>query len=70
MVEVPTPDYTEIQENRLSRYQRVQQLMQHFWKRWTREYVGELQNRAKWATDGGSQLTKGAMVQFLKSLAQ
>lgn len=41
-------DITEIQANRLTRYQRVEQLRQHFWKRWSLEYVTELQVRTKW----------------------
>nr|CAH7750739.1 unnamed protein product [Callosobruchus chinensis] len=34
--------------NRLNRYQLVQQIVQHFWKRWTREFLAELQRRSKW----------------------
>ncbi|XP_045541422.1 uncharacterized protein LOC123722904 [Papilio machaon] len=34
--------------HRLSRYQRVEQLRQQFWMRWAREYISELQIRAKW----------------------
>jgi hypothetical protein len=41
-------DLTEIKVNRLSRWQLIQQLRQHFWKRWQREYVSQLQQRTKW----------------------
>lgn len=44
-------DVTEIQMNRLKRYHRVEQLRQQFWKRWSLEYVAELQRRTKWKTD-------------------
>jgi hypothetical protein len=37
----PVPD------NRLSRWQRIEQLRQHFWARWTREYISTLQKRSK-----------------------
>lgn len=57
----PDPDFTAINENRLSRYQRVQQLQQHFWERWNKEYISELQQRTKWKTTQ-TQLLEGALV--------
>lgn len=36
--------------NRLSRWQLVQQLHQHFWRRWHVEYLHTLQQRQKWNT--------------------
>lgn len=48
LTSLPDPDLKEIPEFRLSRYQRLQQLQQHFWQRWSKEYVSELQNRTKW----------------------
>lgn len=47
------PNLTNIAENRLKQYQRVQQLYQHFWSRWSREYVAELQQRQKWHQNSG-----------------
>jgi len=44
---VPEPCYTEI--NRLKvRWNKVQQLVQQFWKRWRSEYLQSLQIRSKW----------------------
>ncbi|CAH2096955.1 unnamed protein product [Euphydryas editha] len=34
----------------MNRYRRVEQLRQQFWRRWSREYIGELQHRTKWKT--------------------
>ncbi|XP_021963617.1 uncharacterized protein LOC110859062 [Folsomia candida] len=45
---VPEPNLQEIKINRLSRWQRVQQISQHFWKRWQNEYLSTLQQRFKW----------------------
>lgn len=45
---VPEPSYLQLQENRLTRWQHTQQLYQHFWRRWTNEYLGRLQQRPKW----------------------
>ncbi|KAH0815972.1 hypothetical protein GEV33_006819 [Tenebrio molitor] len=42
------PDLTPIRLNRLSRWQLVQQLQQHFWRRWSSEYLHHLQQRSKW----------------------
>ncbi|XP_078052010.1 uncharacterized protein LOC144478151, partial [Augochlora pura] len=41
-------DFRDIPSNRLSGWQRIQQLKQHFWKRWHREYLNELTIRNKW----------------------
>ncbi|XP_076377131.1 uncharacterized protein LOC117220354 [Megalopta genalis] len=34
--------------NRLNRFQLLQQMVQHFWKRWHQEYLHGLQQRRKW----------------------
>jgi hypothetical protein len=43
-------DVTKINIHRLDQWQKIQQVRQHFWKRWSREYIVELQQRSKWAT--------------------
>ncbi|GFW71555.1 transposable element Tc3 transposase [Trichonephila clavipes] len=49
LVAVPDPDYTEIPMNRLSRWQLVQKMNQHFWRKWSSEYlVNRQQKRPKW----------------------
>ncbi|KAG5316089.1 RTXE polymerase, partial [Pseudoatta argentina] len=44
----PKPSLDEVPVNRLSRWQYIQLLRQHFWKRWTREYLHHCQERNKW----------------------
>ncbi|XP_048483598.1 uncharacterized protein LOC125489949 [Plutella xylostella] len=46
----PSPCLLEANPNRLDRFQRLEQYRQHFWKRWSSEYVAELQQRTKWKT--------------------
>lgn len=42
--------------SQLSRYQRVEQLRHHFWSRWSREYISEMQHRSKWKVNNGDLL--------------
>lgn len=58
---IPEPSLTLMQEGRLSRWQRLQQLLQHFWARWSSEYLNNLQQRRKW-TSPSQQLTAGSLV--------
>ncbi|XP_045769775.1 uncharacterized protein LOC123870493 [Maniola jurtina] len=45
---LPVPNYENQPVNRLNRYQRIEQVRQHFWTRWSKEYISELQHRSKW----------------------
>ncbi|XP_055527032.1 uncharacterized protein LOC129719665 [Wyeomyia smithii] len=45
---VAEPLYDDIKENSLSRYQLIQKRKQSFWKRWSNDYLTELQRRYKW----------------------
>lgn len=44
-------DLRDIPASRLQRYQRVEQLRQHFWNRWSKEYISEMQVRTKWTAN-------------------
>lgn len=48
---IPEPSYLEVPEQRLKCFQRLQQIIQHFWQRWRKEYMSELQVRSKWKKD-------------------
>lgn len=43
-------DFRQINENRLTRWNHLQQMVQHFWDRWKNEYLSNLINRSKWLT--------------------
>ncbi|XP_018373016.1 PREDICTED: uncharacterized protein LOC108767569 [Trachymyrmex cornetzi] len=45
---IPEPNIEQIHLNRLSRFQLLSSIIQGFWKRWSREYVSNLQVRQKW----------------------
>lgn len=44
---LPDNNYGTIPTSRLSQWQRVQQQLQHFWRRWHTEYLAQLQARVK-----------------------
>jgi len=44
----PEPSLLTIKENRLTRWQLVQQLHERFWKLWQSDYINTLQQRSKW----------------------
>ncbi|XP_020913427.1 uncharacterized protein LOC110251106 [Exaiptasia diaphana] len=46
--QLPEEDLSEVKVNRLNRWQHLKQLHQHFWKRWSKEYLNQLQQRVKW----------------------
>ncbi|XP_066603078.1 uncharacterized protein [Prorops nasuta] len=45
---IPSGDLTSISENRLNRFQLLQRIRDHFWQRWSTEYLQTLQERSKW----------------------
>jgi len=46
--QLPEEDLTDVKVNRLHRWQHLQQLHQQFWRRWSKEYLNQLQQRVKW----------------------
>uniref|UniRef100_A0A1B6EB86 Integrase catalytic domain-containing protein n=2 Tax=Clastoptera arizonana TaxID=38151 RepID=A0A1B6EB86_9HEMI len=46
----PEPFLLNTPTNRLNHWQLVQQMLQHFWLRWSRDYLNTLQQRKKWTT--------------------
>lgn len=50
LTSLPAPDLQGANPNRLHRYARIEQARQHFWSRWSHEYIAELHQRTKWRT--------------------
>nr|CAI5851512.1 unnamed protein product [Callosobruchus analis] len=61
LISVPDPNLIDIKTTRLSRFQLIQQHNQVFWKRWSAEYLHELQERTKWK-QWQQQLKLGTLV--------
>ncbi|XP_036146020.1 uncharacterized protein LOC118646675 [Monomorium pharaonis] len=59
---LPQEDLTDVNRNRLDRYQHLQQLVQHFWNRWKIEYLHKLQMRNKWNDPTVNLLKPGTLV--------
>lgn len=50
LLSLPEWDFSDTKINRLDRWQHLQQMSQHFWRRWSIEYLQALQQREKWFT--------------------
>ncbi|XP_017793544.1 PREDICTED: uncharacterized protein LOC108575292 [Habropoda laboriosa] len=61
LTSLPERDVRDINTNRLSSWQHIQQMKQHFWARWHKEYLNELHNRTKW-TKGSHPIKEGTVV--------
>ena len=42
------PDLMDISVNRLTRWQHIERMRQHFWRRWQQDYLHTMQQRSKW----------------------
>lgn len=59
---IPEPDLTDQTSSRLNMYQRLTQKLQVFWKRWSRDYISQLQQRGKWRSSCDNQIQPGQLV--------
>ncbi|XP_076284663.1 uncharacterized protein LOC143211104 [Lasioglossum baleicum] len=61
LLAVPEPSKHDIPSSRLTRWQQQQQRLEHFWRRWSAEYLHQLQSRPRW-TNPQPSLTVGDLV--------
>lgn len=59
---IPEKDISKSTVNFVKRYQHLQLMRQHFWKRWVKEYLHQLQTRNKWQFDNDSKMHIGSLV--------
>ncbi|XP_050293849.1 uncharacterized protein LOC126734318 [Anthonomus grandis grandis] len=62
----PQVDLLGVAENRLSKYQHRQQMVQYFWSRWVKECIAELQIRTKWKQNYLQLLKLGVLVLIME----
>ncbi|XP_051153762.1 uncharacterized protein LOC127277018, partial [Leptopilina boulardi] len=59
---IPAWDYTQTPVNRLSRWECLQKMKRDLWKRWSREYLNELNVRSKWHSGSPEVIKEGTLV--------
>ncbi|XP_036145632.1 uncharacterized protein LOC118646569 [Monomorium pharaonis] len=60
--DIPEVDLTDVPTNRLSIWKHIQKIKQNFWRRWSKEYLNELQQRTKWLNSHASCIKPGILV--------
>nr|XP_049699548.1 uncharacterized protein LOC126055245 isoform X2 [Helicoverpa armigera] len=61
LILLPHPQVQNANVNNLQRFRRIECLKQHFWSRFSHEYILWLQQRTKWLRSSG-ELTEGTLV--------
>lgn len=59
---IPDLDLQTTPMNRLTRYQMLQCMLQHFWKRWSSQYLHTLHERSKWRFKTDMDNLQGSLV--------
>lgn len=59
---IPEQNVENVSSNRLTRYQHIRQMVEHFWNRWKTEYLHNLQQRHKWKFQQNPQALIGSLV--------
>ncbi|CAK9799871.1 hypothetical protein ANTQUA_LOCUS2267 [Anthophora quadrimaculata] len=59
---IPERDFSADNTGRLAHWQHIQQIKQHFWTRWRKEYLNELTVRQKWHQVKEANIQEGSLV--------
>ena len=62
LMSIPERDFRDSPINRLTSWQHIQKIKQHFWTRWHKEYLSELNVRSKWQLGETSRIKVGSLV--------
>lgn len=62
LTNVPEHNLLDLQINKLSSWQQIQQMKQHFWTRWNKEYLNELTVRKGWHKGSTTEIKIGTLV--------
>ncbi|XP_066258254.1 uncharacterized protein [Euwallacea similis] len=62
LVNLPQLEIRDVTISRLSRYERLLQLQQQFWNRWSRDYLTNLQTRSRWKKPKDKSIAIGSLV--------
>lgn len=64
---IPSKDVSDVNDNRLQRFELMNKIVQVYWKRWSLEYLSSLQERNKWKSLS-PPLTPGTIVVIMQDL--
>ena len=65
LTSLPEPDYSEVKIGRLGRWQLLQRFIHSIWKRWSKDYLHQLQQRNRWRIQS-KNLAPGQLVLILE----
>lgn len=63
---LPEPMVDNTTHTRVTRYKHLRLLVQHFWKRWSSEYLHSLQQRSKWRIEQKTDDLVGSLVLLIE----
>ncbi|XP_025266744.1 uncharacterized protein LOC112638750 [Camponotus floridanus] len=61
LLAVPEPSLTDSNISLLPRWKLLQRMRDHFWERWSREYINSLASRPKWLKDSAKSYRRRSM---------
>lgn len=62
LTSTPECDLSHVKVGRLTSWQQIQRVRQHFWTRWRKDYLNEITVRKKWHDKSTTHIKKGMLV--------